>query len=155
METLSLGKTQLPASRFPEPAGVYVCDKCGEDITAYLHRGQPHAWRPLGPSRYKCRCGQEYLSGAIEWDNLSNWEKRSRLRQDLGILILIAVPLTAFVFLLRTAVAHRGIALSVLCVAAALPGILLLLAFAAFVLEGFEVVLSLWRTRVGPQTGRS
>jgi len=148
METLSLSKTQLPASRFPEPADVYVCDKCGTDVTEHLHRGLAHVWRPLGPSRYTCRCGQKYLSGTVEWDSLSDWEKRLRLRQIVGVLILIAVPLAGFMFLLRSTVAHGGIVLPALCVVAAFPSILLLLAFVAFVLEGFEVVASLWRTRV-------
>ena len=33
---------KLPASRFPEPADVYFCDKCGRDESRYLHQGQAH-----------------------------------------------------------------------------------------------------------------
>lgn len=148
METLGLSKIQLPASRFPEPADVYVCDKCGTDVTEHLHRGLPQVWTPLGPSRYTCRCGQKYLSGAVEWDNLSKWEKRLRLRQIVGVLILIAVPLVGFVFLLRSTIAHGGLVLPALCVVAAFPSIVLFLVFVGFVLEASEVVASLWRTRV-------
>jgi hypothetical protein len=79
---------------------------------------------------------------------VSNSEKRSRLRQSLGLLIMIAVPLAGFAVLSRSTVANRGIVLTALCVAAAFPAVLLLLAFAAFVLDGLDVVASLWRTRV-------
>ncbi len=149
METLSLSRKQLPASKFPEPADVYLCDKCGTDLTQHLHRGRAHVWRPLGPLRYRCRCGEKYLSGAVEWDNLSNWEKRLRLRQIVGMLILLAVPLTGFVSLLRVTVAHRGIVLLALCVVAAFPFLLLFVWFVDFLFEGFEVIASLLRTRVG------
>ena len=64
------------------------------------------------------------------------------------MLILLAVPLAGFVFLLRATVAHWGIVLPALCTVAAFPSILLLLAFVGFLLEGFEVVASLWRTRI-------
>jgi len=43
--------TKVPASAFPSPADVYVCDKCGRDITKYFRRGQAHAWKPMRPER--------------------------------------------------------------------------------------------------------
>lgn len=147
MEKLGLGKTQLPASKFPEPADIYVCDKCAIDVTEHLHRGRAHVWRTLGPPGFRCHCGQKYLSGAVEWDSLGNWEKR--LRQIVGMLILLALPLATFVVLLRLAVSHPGIVLLALCIGADFPSILLLIAFAGFLLEGFDVIASLWRTRVG------
>ena len=81
--------------------------------------------------------------------NLSNCEKRLRLRQIVGMLILLAVPLTGFVSLLRVTVAHRGIVLPALCVVAAFPFLLLFVWFVDFLFEGFEVIASLLRTRVG------
>lgn len=149
MERLNLNKTQLPASRFPEPADVYVCDNCGTDITEHLHRGRAHVWRPLGPSRYVCRCGRRYLSGAVEWDHLSGWEKRQRLRQIVGLLVLLFVPLAGFLCLLRATLEHGGVLLLALCAVAALPAIMLLVLLVTFVLDGLEVVASVWRTRVG------
>jgi hypothetical protein len=71
MQALDLDPKQAtvikrPASEFPDPADVYLCDKCGGDITAHLHRGRAHVRQPLGPVKYVCRCGQAYLSGATE-----------------------------------------------------------------------------------------
>ena len=64
MEALNLdqkqvGTKQLRASQFPEPADVYVCDKCGRDITVHLYSGRAHVQILLRPSRYVCRCGQK------------------------------------------------------------------------------------------------
>ena len=64
------------------------------------------------------------------------------------MLILLAVPLTGFVSLLRVTVAHRGIVLPALCVVAAFPFLLLFVWFVDFLFEGFEVIASLLRTRV-------
>ena len=88
------------------------------------------------------------VSWVREWDRWSDWEKRLRFGQIVGMLILLTVPLAGFVFLLRATVAHWGIVLPALCTVAAFPSILLLLAFVGFLLEGFEVVASLWRTRI-------
>jgi hypothetical protein len=75
MQALNLDPKQppvvkRPASEFPEAADVYVCDKCGRDMTRHLYRGRAHVRQPLGPVRYFCCCGQDYLSGATEWDYL-------------------------------------------------------------------------------------
>jgi hypothetical protein len=64
----------LPASAFPNRADVYVCDKCGRDITKHLRPGQSHTWAPMGRERYLCLCGQKYLTGAREWDHFSERE---------------------------------------------------------------------------------
>ena len=36
MQRLDLNRTQLPASKFPDFADAYVCDKCGTDITEHV-----------------------------------------------------------------------------------------------------------------------
>jgi len=36
LDPKALSIKQLHASEFPEPADVYVCDKCGRDITSHL-----------------------------------------------------------------------------------------------------------------------
>jgi hypothetical protein len=68
--------TTLSASAFPTSADVYLCDKCGRDVTKHLHRGQAHVWKPIDPNRYQCRCGEKYLIGATEWDHLGEWERK-------------------------------------------------------------------------------
>ena len=65
------------------------------------------------------------------------------------MLILLAVPLAAFVSLLRVTVAHGGLVLPTLCVVTAFPFILLLVWFVDFIVEASEVIASLWRTRIG------
>ena len=60
----------LPASGFPERADAYICDKCARDVTKYFRLRPSHSWTPMGPARFVCRCGQCYLTGAIEWDHL-------------------------------------------------------------------------------------
>src|SRR5262249_61613352 len=42
MRMLNLDRSQLPASKFPEHADVYICDRCGRDITSHHHRGRAH-----------------------------------------------------------------------------------------------------------------
>src|SRR5712691_3427119 len=87
-------KTQLPASAFPTRADVYVCEKCGRDITRHLQAGQAHVWEPMGPERYRCRCGQTYLTGATEWDHLGDWERKRRVSQTTGLAFLFSVVLS-------------------------------------------------------------
>src|SRR5579864_5726835 len=79
---------KIPASRFPEAADAYFCDKCGRDLTRHLHRGQAHVRQPIGPMRYTCDCGEPYLTGATEWDCLSDWDKR-QWRSDIGLAIIL------------------------------------------------------------------
>jgi hypothetical protein len=155
MEALHLNTKQLRASQFPELADLYVCDKCGKDVTAQLQHGQAHVWRPLGPLRYVCSCGQKYLSGAVEWDNLSDWEKRQRSRQTFGLTIITSVILSGFGFLVHFAVTRQSIPLFVLCTLAAIPASVFLAMLGASLLDVFGIAASLWRTRVPPNIPRS
>src|SRR3954467_4255812 len=70
----------LPASAFPNRAAAYFCDNCQRDMTKHLHPGRAHVWQAMGPSRYICRCGQEWPTGALEWDQFSAVERQRRLR---------------------------------------------------------------------------
>lgn len=148
MELLHLAQTkQLPASQFPAPADVYICDKCGNDISAHLHRGRAHVRPPLGPARYVCRCGESYLSGANEWDNLSDWEQRQWLADVLvGVIILAA--LAALPILMYRAVLIRSTVLFGCLAVLLLLSIPLFPLFGAIVAIPFEIAASTWRTRV-------
>jgi len=147
MQALNLNST-APASRFPEPADVYVCDKCGRDITEHLHRGRPHVWRPLGPARYVCVCGAKYVTGAAEWDNLSDWEKTNRLRQSVGLLVILGLILTAIGALVYFTFARGGVLLTVLAILSASPAVVCLTLFVGTALDLIEIVASVFRTRV-------
>jgi hypothetical protein len=89
----------LPASRFLEYASAYFCDKCDRDITGHFHIRRAHGSTPIGPPVFYCECGQRYLSGASEWDQLMPIEKRAALG-FLKMAPLFALPflgaLTAF-----------------------------------------------------------
>src|SRR3954468_14606453 len=115
----SLFSKQLPASEFPAPADAYLCDTCGKDITRHLHAGRSHVLRPLGPLRYMCQCGQKYLSGAVEWDHLDDWEKRKRMA-DVGLAIILLVGLALFSLLGYVAFIRRSVLLACVWAAAAL-----------------------------------
>src|SRR5712691_9294739 len=152
MEALNLDPRQprarqLRASEFPEPADVYVCDKCGTDITAHLHRGRAHVWRPLGPSSYVCWGGQKYPSGAAELDELSDWEKRQRLA-DIGLVVVLLAVLAVFSVLVYFAVARHSIVLFFLLAMAVLFSIPLFPLFISILAIPLEIGASLWRTRV-------
>lgn len=43
--------------------------------------------------RYVCICGTKYVTGTVEWDNLSEWERTRRLRQGIGLLLILALIL--------------------------------------------------------------
>jgi hypothetical protein len=148
MQTLNLNGTQLPASKFPERADAYICDKCGRDITPFLNPGRAHVWRLLGPSRYVCRCGQQYLSGEAEWDSLSTWERRNRLSQIVGFGIATAIPIAGFVFLIHAAIEHRSIALLIVSGVAAGPLIIFIVLFTTVGLDVMDLAASLWRTKI-------
>lgn len=151
MQALNLALKQppvlkRPASEFPEAADVYVCDKCGRDITRHLHHGRAHVRRPLGPVRYSCRCGQVYISGATEWDYLSNWEKRQWLKEVPLIFIFLAI-LAGCVSLVYFGVARRDVVLIVLSFAAAPVGIVSFRLFIIMSAIPFQIAASLLRTR--------
>jgi hypothetical protein len=155
MEALNLNTKQLRASEFPEPADVYVCDRCGREITAHLRRGQAHVWRPLGPLRYVCPCGQKYLSGAVEWDNLSDWEQRQRSRQTFGLLIIALAILTGFGILVYFAVTRHSLLFLILSALAFIPSVVFFSLLVASLLDVFGIAASLWRTRIAPIVRRS
>ena len=69
----------LPASGFPERADVYTCDKCARDVTKHLRLRRSHSWTPMGLTRFVRRCGQRYLTGAIEWVHLGRSERHRRV----------------------------------------------------------------------------
>lgn len=148
MQALNINST-IPASRFPEPADVYVCDKCGRDITEHLHRKQPHVWRPLGPARYVCVCGAKYDSGAVEWDNLSQWERTNRLRQAVGLVVIFGLILIAIAAFLRFVFLRGGFFLTILALLAATPATVSLAFFAATAIDLVEIVASVCRARLG------
>lgn len=148
MQALDLNTT-IPASRFPEPADVYACDSCGRDITEHLHRGRPHVWRPLGPARYVCVCGAKYVTGAAEWDNLSEWERTGRLRQGVGLLLVLTLILSAIGSLLYFALNRGGFFLTVLAILSASSAIVCLVLFLGTALDIMEIVASVFRTRIG------
>jgi hypothetical protein len=123
------------------------CDVCGRDITEHLHPGHAHVRTPLGPTRYVCLCGQMYPSGAIEWDDLSGWDKRQRLA-DVGLAAIASALLVAFVVVVYFAVTIRSVRLFVFV------GVVLLFSFPLFPLliavlkPPFEIAASIWRTRI-------
>ena len=143
LNTAQLPRTQLPASAFPNPADAYVCDKCGRDVTINLHRGQAHVWRPMGPERYQCRCGEKYLSGATEWDHLGDWERRRRIEQTFGLAVLspiaFSIPGVVACFAMHRSKAGLVIALLI----TAFPFVLIQAPF------WVGVSTSMWRTRMG------
>jgi len=147
MQALNLSST-IPASRFPEPADVYVCDNCGRDITEHLHRGRPQVWRALGPVRYVCVCGAKYVTGAAEWDNLSESERKRRLRQGVVTLVFLGLILAPIGVLLYFAFNRGGFVLTVLAILSASPAIVCLALFLGTALDMMEIIASVYRTRV-------
>jgi hypothetical protein len=135
-----------PASEFPEAADVYVCDKCERDITRHLHRGRAHVRPRLGPVRYSCGCGQDYISGATEWDYLSNWEKRQWLR-DIPLIFIFFAILAGSVSLVYFAVVRRNVILMALSFAAIPFGIVCFRLFIVMTAIPFQSAASLLRTR--------
>ena len=146
LDPKALSIKQLHASEFPEPADVYVCDKCGRDITSHLHRGRAHVRQPLGPSRYVCACGQSYPSGAAEWDDLNDWERR-RWLADVGLAVMVLVLLAILSVLVHSAIVTRGTVLVALSLVAFVCLISPFPLFIAVLAVPFQIVASLWRTR--------
>jgi len=139
---------QLPASEFPDhPADVYVCDECGRDITAHLHRGRAHVRPPLGTTRYVCPCGQRYLSGVTEWDYLSDWSKRQWL-MDVGLAGILSATLALFSILIYFAALYHSAILFTFLAIALLFSLRLVPLFIAILTIPLEIMASLWRTRV-------
>ena len=152
MKTLS-HKTvsRLPASRFPEPAELYFCDDCGRDLTKHLYRDRAPVWQPLRPMWHVCECGQKYLSGAAEWDDLSRWERKQRIWQlRIGFVLfgLLVIPATLGYFAVR----YGGAALLAVVGIALIPSILVAKPFWFVLVDLYEMSASVWRTRIVSRT---
>lgn len=142
---VSLGS--LPASRFPERASAYLCDKCGEDITERFYVRRGHASTPLGPPTFYCACGERYLSGTREWDHLGPNEKRVSLRA-LAIAALFAGPFLISLTTVALGIRDHNRVLTII-------GVVLSVITAPFSIAAFPAVLvlreiagSLYRTRI-------
>jgi hypothetical protein len=149
MVGLNLGErplVTLPAGAFPERADAYVCDKCGRDITEHFRPPTSHSWEPMGPERYECLCGHEYLTGPREWNHLGYPEKRQRVKSTLmfGVLssVIASIPSLLAYFFLRFAFGLREGALATSLIIIALPFVLIQIKFWP------RVIASMWRTRM-------
>jgi hypothetical protein len=158
MQTLNLGKmklpdlgeTKLPASRFPEPADTYLCDNCGRNITKHLHPARAHVATPIGPSWYICRCGTKYVSGAVEWVHLGQWERRRRIEEIIAFGLVTGILIALFGLLINYAIDHHNMVLMGVCIPAAFPVALIVWLFVGVVLIPlFEIAASVIRTRTG------
>ena len=143
----------LPATRYPEQADEYECDKCGRLITRYLHKGRAHVERPIGRERYFCRCGQSYLSGSTEWDHLRDAEKRRRIKMLWFSLTRFFLPSLISVAFACVALQFRIYWLLALWVIAAIPTFVFLCLSAVSLFELVPIAASLRRTRVGAGFG--
>lgn len=148
MVSLNLGGrlVTLPASAFPDRADAYICDKCGRDITEHFRPRASHSWEPMGPEKYECLCGQEYLTGAKEWDHLGYRERRQRVKSTLmfGVLfsVMASIPSLLAYFFVRFAFSFREGALATSLIIIALPFLLIQIQFWP------GVIASMWRTRM-------
>ena len=139
--------TRLPASRFPDPADIYYCDGCGRDLTKHLHPDRAPVWQPLGPMWYVCQCHRKYFSGAAEWDDLSAWERYQRiwqLRIGFVLLALLIIPATLVYF----AVSYGSPALLLVVGIALIPAVLVARPFGFVLLDLYEIIASICRTRL-------
>lgn len=143
----------LPASQFPEHAHTYFCDKCGEDIAQHFVIRHGHGSPPLGPPTFYCECGERYLSGTREWDDLGSNEKRISLGL-LGITALFALP---FVVSLTAAALGAHEHNKALMIAGAILTVLTA-PFSVFLVPGFlevrDIAASIYRTRISNRLQR-
>ena len=137
----------FPASAFPDRADAYACDKCGRDITKRFRPRMSDAWAPMGRDRYKCLCGRRYLTGATEWDHLSDWERNRRVTDTLGTGVIFSatfsMPGLLVYLVLHFVFGLREAAVITCWIITVLPFCLMQIGFWPGVLA------SMWRTRVG------
>ena len=89
-----------------------------------------------------------YVTGAAEWDNLSEWERTGRLRQGVGLLLVLTLILSPIGALLYFALSRGGFFLTVLAILSASPAIVCLVLFLGTALDIMEIVASVFRTRI-------
>jgi hypothetical protein len=134
-------KKRLPVSVLPEWAEEYFCDNCRRDVTKQVHRRQSHSWQPMGAERFRCVCGHAWPTGAVEWDLLSNHEKRNRVN---GFIVL-----NIFSVFFASIVALAGYFRSSKIDVALNAGLVALSLFLLFQFRSwFDLFASIWRTRV-------
>jgi len=134
-------KKRLPVTTVPEWAEEYFCDNCGLDVTKQVRRQQSHSWQPMGAERFRCTCGHAWLTGAAEWDHLSDREKRNRVN---GLIVLNIVSI-----FFASIVALAGYFLSANAGVALDAGLVALFLFLLFQLRSWvDLFASIWRTRV-------
>jgi hypothetical protein len=101
----------------------------------------------MGPTRFVWRCGQRYLTGAIEWDHLGSSERHRRVWQTLwlGVLLsgMFSIVGTLIYLPLRFLLDLREAGFLVALFITALPFVWLQMTFWP------EVLASMWRTRIG------
>lgn len=150
MQSLSLNEassSSLPASRFPEPASAYLCDQCGEDITERFSVSRGHGRPPLGPATFYCQCGQRYLSGTREWDQLSTNEKRAYLGV-LRVMALFGLPFVASLTAVALGVHQHSRTRTTVAAILAVLTAPFSIALAPALLEVRDIAASLLRTRI-------
>lgn len=150
MVSLNLGGrplVTLPASAFPSRADAYVCDKCKREITEHFRPRTSHSWEPMGRERFKCLCGEEYLTGAKEWQHLGVKERRLRAKDSLVqgaiVSVMAAIPSLLIYIFLHFALGYKKGALATSLVISVLPFVLVQISFWS------SVIASVWRSRIG------
>jgi hypothetical protein len=107
---------------------------------------QAHVWSAMGRERYQCRCGQKYLTGATEWDHFRGHERKRRIVDILffgAFFSAFVSPVSLFVYLFMHFCFGLGrSALNAALVIGACPFFLFNMPF------WFEIIMSMWRTRI-------
>jgi hypothetical protein len=100
-----------------------------------------------------CRCGATYLTGALEWDHLGDWERHHRVRDTFAIGLALSSVCSIIGVLIcvymRFVLDLRKLGFVVAVSIGSLPFILIQLSFWA------AVVASMWRTRIGKSLERN
>ena len=106
METLNPNTiSRLPASRFPNPRRCLFLRRLwqGRDEKTCITTGHPFGNR-LARIWHACQCAVDNISaGAAEWDDLTTWERKQRIRQlRIGFVLfaLLMIPGTLAYFAL-------------------------------------------------------